>query len=496
MRIDLNLPEAEPRERRLGGILSFKGSACELYRKSLGCRMKVRDRTFSQNGSCSSAQTYVLNVTVLDAAVVNHAPIGCAGDFFTYNNSTHIGSVRRGLKPANIKSISTNLEEKDTIYGGVEKLKKALREAKTRFNPRAIFVNTSCASGIIGDDIEGIADEMENELGVTIVPVYCEGFRSKIWSTGFDDLAHGIARKLVKPAKKKSTEIVNLFNFQGSHTFTDLLGKIGLKPKYLFPFSSVQDMEEMSEAVASVHICETLATYIAAVLERDFGVPEVRSPVPFGLDWTDTWLRELGRITGRVELVEKVISDEHERIKPALDALREKLAGTRVYVLAGDAFAHSLTATATALGCEITGVTGFHHDQIFDNDCEEANSIGNLCRVTGDVKRYTVCNRQPYQYISILKELKPDILITRHGENSTVGSKLGIPSFIVGDVNLFNAYDGLIEFGNKIYETLQMKAFSRNIAEHCELPYTDWWQQQDPYMFERDEPDTSERGEQ
>jgi nitrogenase molybdenum-iron protein alpha chain len=95
-----------------------------------------------------------------------------------------------------------------------------------------------------------------------------------------------------------------------------------------------------------------------------------------------------------------------------------------------------------------------------------------------------------------LKELKPDILITRHGENSTIGSKLGIPSFIVGDVNLFNGYDGLIEFGNKIYETLQTKTFSRNIAEHCELPYTDWWQQQDPFMFERSGPDAPAKDEQ
>ncbi|MFH0975239.1 MAG: nitrogenase component 1 [Spirochaetota bacterium] len=487
MRIDLNLPEAEPRERRLGGILSFKGKASELHQKSLGCRMKMQDRTFSQNGSCSSAQAYVLISTITDGVVVNHAPIGCSGDFILYNNYGILGAMRRGLKPENTKSISSNIEEKDTIYGGIEKLKKAAREAKNRYNPKAIFVNTSCASGIIGDDIESVANELEAELGIPIVSVYCDGFRSKIWSTGFDDVAHGIMRKLVKPPKKKSTEFVNVFNFQGSHSFDGILGKIGLKPKYLFPFSSVKDLEEMSEAVASTHICETLGTYIAAALEKEYGVPELKSPVPFGLDWTDEWLRELGRIINKSELVEKVIKEEHERIQPKLNNIKNKLSGIRAYILAGDCFAHSLVSVARSLGVEVIGVTGFHHDQVFDNDYEEANSIGNMCRFTGDVKSYTVSNRQPYQYIHLLKKFKPDVLITRHGENSTVGSKLGIPSFIVGDVNIYGAYDGIIEMGNKILQTLRMKKFYDNIAKHCELPYTDWWFQQDPFLFEKGE---------
>jgi len=265
--INLNLPEVEPREQRLGSILSFHGKASELYEKSLGCKIKMQGRTFNQCGSCASACAFVLNSIILDAAVVNHAPIGCAGDFSGFNNGRHQGTIHRNLKSDNIKAISTNLEEKDTIYGGDEKLRKGIREARERFNPKAIFVNTSCASGIIGEDIESVADELEEELGIPIVPIYCEGFKSKIWSTGFDATAHGILRKLVKPAKKKSENMVNVFNFQGTHAFTDILDKIGLKPKYLFPFSYVKDLEEMSEAAASTHICETLGTYISAACD-------------------------------------------------------------------------------------------------------------------------------------------------------------------------------------------------------------------------------------
>lgn len=487
MSINLKLHEVEPREKRLGSVLSFHGKASELYEKSLGCKLKMQDRTFSQCGSCASGCAFVINSIIMDAAVVNHAPIGCSGDFSGFNSNRHQGAIQRGLIADNLKAISTNLEEKDTIYGGIEKLKKGIREAKERFNPKAIFVNTSCASGIIGDDIESVADELEEELGVAIIPIYCEGFKSKIWSTGFDATAHGILRKLVKPPKKKSNDIVNVFNFQGTHAFTDILNKIGLKPKYLFPFSTVQDLEDMAEAVASTHICETLGTYVSAALEKEFGVPELKAPVPYGVEWTDEWLRDLGRITHREDLVEKVIEEEHERIKSKLEYLKSKLTGKRVYILAGDSFVHSIVSSCRSLGLDVIGGTAFHHDQIYDNDYGELNSIGNMVKITGDVENYTVCNKQPYEFVNILRKLQPDVLVVRHGQISTVGSKLGIPSFQVADANLGIGYDGVIELGNKIYETLRTKKLVENIAEHSELPYTDWWLNQDPFTFEKGE---------
>lgn len=63
----------------------------------------------------------------------------------------------RGYAVESIKSLSSNLQEKDTVYGGGVKLKKAIKEAYKRVNPKAIFIMTSCVSGIIGDDIESIA---------------------------------------------------------------------------------------------------------------------------------------------------------------------------------------------------------------------------------------------------------------------------------------------------------------------------------------------------
>ncbi|MDR3270071.1 MAG: nitrogenase [Peptococcaceae bacterium] len=488
MAVNLQIPEVEPREQRLGSVISFHGTASECYDKCRDKGLHMRDRSFSQNGGCSSSTAFTTDCSVRDVAVVLHAPIGCAGDFGVQSYNLTLGSAARGLPVHNLWAICTNLSERDTVYGAADKLRDALREAYTRFNPKLIFLHTSCVSGIIGEDIESIAEEVEEELGVIIAPVYCEGFRSKIWSTGFDATAHAIMRKVAKPVAQKSDNIINVFNFQGSHTFNAILGKLGLVPRYLFPFATVEDLENMPDALATTHICETLGTYVSAALEEEYGVPEIKAPTPYGLEWTDRWLREIARVTGREHLVEDVIASEHERIEPQLQELRSFLSGKTVYVLAGDSYVHSIVSCCRSFGMKIAGGTSYHHDQVYDNDYGEVNSLGNMIHITGDVQEYTICNKQPYEFISLLRDAHPDIAILRHNQISTVVNKLGIPSFMISDPNQIIAYDGLIEFGKRVAETIQSGRLVKNIARHTRFPYTEWWlSKNDPFYYERGE---------
>jgi nitrogenase molybdenum-iron protein alpha chain len=154
---------------------------------------------------CSSGQAFCQLCMIRDAAVINHAPIGCLGDSFGFNFVYRVGQMERGLPPVLGRYFSTNIEERDTIFGAAQKLEETIRTVYGRVHPNAIFVTTSCASGIIGDDVEGVADSMTEELGIPVVACYCEGFKSKIWTTGFDSAYHAIVRKIVKPPEKKKT---------------------------------------------------------------------------------------------------------------------------------------------------------------------------------------------------------------------------------------------------------------------------------------------------
>jgi nitrogenase molybdenum-iron protein alpha chain len=477
-------PDVEVRERRLHSVITYSGTAKDLYEKSLGQNYAPGERSYSQCSSCMGGQGAGVVAHIRDVAIVCHAPIGCDAGMFGAHLAARGTALARGQEPFDLHVMSVNIQEKDTIFGAVEKLKNAVREAKARFKPRAIMVSTSCASGIIGDDIESAADEMEAELGIPIVPIYCEGFKSKIWSTGFDAVFHAILRKLVKPPQKKQEDLINIFNFEGTDTFSPLLKKMGLRVNYLVALSSLEQLETISEAACSTTICETLSMYIAAVLEEKYGVPEIKAPSPYGLDWTDAWLRAIGKATGREEQAEKVIADERARWAGEIEELRKKLSGKRLYVISGDSFAHNLANIGKSLGLELAGATALHHDLRTDNP-DSVNTLNALIETSGDIPNFTICNMQPYQVAKILRKLKPDLLICRHNGLTGIGSKLGIPALFEGDANYSIGYEGVVKMGRRIYEALQTKKLVENIARHVELPYTEWWlNEEDPFYFE------------
>lgn len=483
MSINIKSPEVEIRESRLGSITGFAGNAKELCRASKGGKLCDRRRSFSQCLGCSSGNALCQLAMIQDAVVINHAPIGCSADFQDYNFTNRVGQVKRNMPLRNARLLNTNLQEKDMIYGGIFKLEKTIREACKRFNPRAIFVTTSCASGIIGDDVEGVTDKLQEELKIPVVYISCEGFRSKIWTTGFDAAYHGILRKIVKPPVKKRNDVINVINFWGSDIFTDLFGRIGLKPNYIVPFSTIDKLESISEAAATVQICPTLGTYLAAGLEQEYGVTEIKSPPPYGIDGTDIWFRELGKATGRERKVEKLIKSEKDKIAQDLERLRNKLEGKRVYVTAGAAHGHSLIALLKDLHMDVVGAAVFHHDPCYDDRSSKSDSLGHVVKNYGDIPNFDICNKQPFELVNILNRLKPDLLVARHGGMSSWGPKLGIPTFLMGDEQFGLGYEGLINYGNKIIDVLATKEFVSSIASHCELPYTDWWMNQDPYNF-------------
>lgn len=483
MKINIKSPEVEIRESRLGSSNGFVGTAkelCDKFRKNKCCE---RNRSFSQCLECSSSRALSMLVMIQDAAIINHAPLGCSADFAEFNFTNRAEQIRRKLPLKNVNLLSTNLQEKDMVYGGGAKLEAAIRNAFVRFRPKAIFVTGSCASGIIGDDVSGITDKLEKELGIPVVYVSCEGFKSKIWATGFDSAFHAVVRKIVKPPVKKKKDLINVINFWGSDVFTDLFGRIGLVPNYIVPFSSIDQLKKISEAAATVQVCSTLGTYLAAALEQEYGVPEVKSPPAYGLKGTDEFFRELGRLTGKERKVEILIKQERERISEELEELRSKLKGKRVYVAAGAAHGHSLLAVLSDLEMEVVGAGIFHHDPCYDNGDKRSDVLKHVVDTYGDIKNFSVCNKQVFELVNVLNRLKPDVLVVRHGGLAAWGTNLGIPTLLVGDEQFGIGYQGILNYGNKIIDVLSTKEFVENIAAHSELPYTNWWMEQDPYTF-------------
>ncbi|MBI0584290.1 MAG: Ni-sirohydrochlorin a,c-diamide reductive cyclase catalytic subunit [Methanomassiliicoccus sp.] len=98
----------------------------------------------------------------LDADVIlMHGPAGCGF------------MAARRLEEAGVRVMTTGMQENDLIFGAEEKLVRILKNVDERFNPRLIGVVGTCASMIIGENLDGAV----KKAGVlaTVLPVDVHG---------------------------------------------------------------------------------------------------------------------------------------------------------------------------------------------------------------------------------------------------------------------------------------------------------------------------------
>ena len=501
--INLDMSECENREMRIGSIISWDGKASELVeasdydKRSSGerkkgccggggkaCQLCELHMPFSQQTMCANAIVARQIGNITDCVLIEHSPIGCSANHARFNLAYKIGLRRRGKPLENIKIFSTNLKEKDMVFGASDRLRQTIQDAYDRYHPKAIFISMSCSTAIIGEDIDSVADEKEAELGIPVVPLHCEGFRSKHWSTGFDVSQHGVVRQIVKRNPTKQKDLINIVALWGTDYFTEILKPLGLRVNYMIDMASFDELAQASEAAATSTFCHTLGSYMATALEEHFGVPQIDAPQPYGIPATDEWLRAIAKVVGKEEETEAYIQSEHERIAPKLEELREKLKGLNGFVMTGSAYAHGLICVLRELGIGVEGSVVFHHDPVYDSGHENQNTLKYLVDNYGDIPHFTVSKTQAFQLPNILKRVKTDFVIIRHNGLAPVAAKLGVPSLAMGDEHFPVGYDGIIRTGEAILDIITRKKFNQVLKRHTDLGYTDWWlSQEDPFVL-------------
>ncbi|MFT8889710.1 MAG: nitrogenase component 1 [Ethanoligenens sp.] len=474
MAINLNTYEVQTRERRLNSITGYIGTIGDIAKQAEHCGICDRKRCFSQNSACMSgcAQGYLSAIT--DAAVINHAPIGCLSDSMGANNARKWGEFAQGLPHRDLMMFSTNMNENDTVFGATQKLTNTIKEVNKKYHPAAIFVTTSCTSAIIGEDIGSVTTELGLQLGLPIIPVFCEGFKTKIWASGFDAAFHAILAGIVKPPTFKRN-VVNVINFRASYQkqIEETFAEFGVKPFFVAGYCTVEELTHLSESAATVSICGVLGTYLGNGLEQAYGVPYLKSVQPHGVEGYEEWLRGLGQILHKEGVAEKLIARERARAIPQIEKLRKQLSGRRAVVGMGPSFAFNFTRLLQELGIEVVWSAAWHLDQSYDHG-SIPESIPSLAGRLPDLP-VSVCAYQYGEIINILNKLRPDLYLYRHPSNASWIMKLGISPVSLIDEYMGFGYDGLISLGKTIADTLQNRNFEKNISKHTHLPYSSWW---------------------
>lgn len=442
--------------------------------------LKREDRSFAQGLQCQQINSMAALMSLDDAVFIAHSPQGCVGCTSLAVDQFRVGQAHRGVKHIrNPRIIVTNLDQKSVIFGGESRLEKAVQDAVERYHPKLIFIFASCASGIIGDDIDASARNLQEKYDALIIPIHCEGFKSKICASGFDAAFIAINKYILKNKKsEKQDNLINLFapvsiSYADQKEMERMLALLGLKVNYIPFYSSLEKIQRIPSAAASTSICKVFADEFMKTLEEDYGIPYSHTVMPIGVRNTDKWFLGIAKAVGKEKEAFEIIQKEHKRILPLVQEIKERLQGKRVFICGGTGRSFAAAAMIEDFGMELVGLETPTYDADAQVDIEYLNQTH---------KNYVVdiANMQPFEQANLVNQLKPDVFIGV----PTWAAKLGIPTTHVLDMKRPTmGYDGLLYLGNKIADQLENPGFNKKLAAHIKLPYRDSWYEENAFKY-------------
>lgn len=481
MALNLESSNVATRENRIGSITGYIGTLSDLAEQS-GCgTLKGCSRCFSQSSTCLSSCALGQLSAIRDVAIIHHGPAGCsvasAGAYYL----DKVMAKKRGVTN-NTVYVGTDMNEKDTIFGSADALRRIILEVNKRYSPKAIFVTSSCATGIIGEDIDSVVDDVKDEIDVPIVAVHCEGFKSRIWATGFDISDHAVLSSIVQPPKQKRNTI-NFKNFYESARpeIIEIFKNFDLEPIFLYCNSTVEELSHISESLATTCICGTLGNYLGNGLEEKYGVPYIRTINPLGITGFETWLREIGKVTQRSEAVEKYIAEQRAIYVPQIEEIKKELKGLKAVLGMGPGYTFEVSRVLNELGIEVVWALAWHYDKKYENG-DVPPSMEYLLENGVDFEA-SVADQQNYEVMNILNKYQPDLYLSRHPGSTVWAIKNGTPAVYVADEYMIFGYKHTLEFAQSILDSIHNRSFEKNLARRVKLPYTEWWYKQNVDAF-------------
>ncbi|TAL18787.1 nitrogenase iron-molybdenum cofactor biosynthesis protein NifE [bacterium] len=369
--------------------------------------------------ACVFCGARVVLYPIADALHLVHGPVGCASYTWDIRGALSSGPELHRL------SFSTDLREKDIIFGGEEKLYKSLVELIDRHSPKAAFVYSTCIVGIIGDDLEAVCRRVEAEKKIPVIPVQSEGFKGNK-RAGYNAACRAMFRLVGSgPTDNISPVSVNLLGD------FNLAGEIWIVRKYLERMGvevvanvtgdgRVEDLRRAHGAALNVVQCSGSTMDFAKLMRDEYGTPILRVSY-FGIEDMAQALYDIAdffapKDPGIVRRTQELVREEIGKILPALERYRKDLTGKKAALYVGGAFkAFSLIKAFRLLGMQVVmagSQTGTSEDY------EELHSVADEGTVIVD-------DANPLELVKFIKEKGVDVLVGGVKERP-IAYKLGI----------------------------------------------------------------------
>ena len=440
---------------------AYLGETTALLNEYRTGEVDQRIRAFSQSSPDDLFVALEVLGGIRDAIIIIHGPRGCAAAQLRQSLRESRGSGEGN------RWLVTNLSQRETIMGADGKLRTAVVSFYRRYGPKAIFIVATPSVAINNDDIQSVVNELSEELGTVIIPIYASGFASKASAHGYDLVLHSLVKYLAKEQVAEQGDWINLLSLTELETdrteVERLVAALGVEALTLPSGAGVDAFARAAGARLSVPLNFDAANYLGEALQEISGVPFLSLPRPIGLAGTRSWLHALGVAVGK----ETEARDFHAKEATALAGVLESapLRGKRVYVSTAPATALGILDLIQELGGEVVGLTVEHLDRLHLDALQKYQNHSPALQIH-------IGNGQGFEEVNLLQRIKPDLYIGSGGQ-LLQAAQLGIPSVFLPKIPILG-YIGIKAFAHESSKALRNRAFVARLAK-VNLPYHSSW---------------------
>ena len=323
----------------------FHGRLSELYRLAKEGKIATTLQG-SHTRPCKFWTAMKILSGLRNAVVIAHGPSGCAygvKQAYKLTNCRNSGSPYEAV-------LSTNIDMERIVYGGEKELRGAILEVEKKYSPELIVIATSCATGIIGDNVDAVVDKLKGEISAKTLIIHCEGFSGE-YRSGFDLVFKELVKLMEAPTPELQAELADSVNIVGgkmgperTEVDTDVKELIrlveGMGARVNSVIAGNCSMEELRKA-PSVAVNCTLCLDIGYVIGKEmlgvFGTPLNSTILPYGIRATEHWLEEAARPLKKEAEAKELMAREYEAIRVEYEEAKSHLVGKTAIIEGHDA---------------------------------------------------------------------------------------------------------------------------------------------------------------
>ena len=292
---------------------------------------KTRSVTINPPRMCQPMGAILAYMGVHGCVPLVHGSQGCS-TYPRYNIARHF---RESAEVA-----VSSLAEDAAVYGGARNLAEAIKNVKSRLNPDAIGICTTCMSETIGDDVKLISKKaLTPNDTMKIFPASTPSYVGT-HLTGYDNAMRTLVETLAVKGKpnNKINIITGIINPGDIREIKNMLRLMSVQSIFLSDISepldtpilpgghkpllpdggtSLADIADSANSLGTINICRTAGS-AATFLKNKFKVPSVLDAAPVGVINTDKFIQNICKLSG-ASIPDEIIKERGRLIDSLVD---------------------------------------------------------------------------------------------------------------------------------------------------------------------------------